>query len=134
MKTISEITKEIDTAKYLVAYYKENQRQLEAELIARVSEQFTGEMTARKKTHGSISKEIDGVKLSWEVKQTVSWDQEKLRAIKEALPLEMGERLITTKLSVSEAMFKNQTDDALIDALIDARITMLSEPCVKISK
>jgi len=134
MKTIQELTEEIDNAKYWLAHYKEKQRLSEAELIARVSAQFSEEMVAREKTHGSISKEIDGVKLSWEVKQTVSWDQEKLRSLKEALPLEMGERLITTKLSVSEAMFKNQTDDALIDALIDARTTTLSEPCVKICK
>ena len=134
MKTIQELTEEIESAKYWLEHYKEKQRLSEAELIARVSAQFSEEMVAREKTHGSISKEIDGVKLSWEVKQTVSWDQEKLLSLRKALPLEMGERLITTKLSVSEAMFKNQTDDALIDALIDARTTTLSEPCVKISK
>lgn len=134
MKTVSEITKDIESLKILVAGFKEQQRALENQLLAQVSAQFTEEMVAREKTHGSISKEIDGVKLTYEIKQTVAWDQDRLRALKEALPLEMGGRLITTKLSVSEAMFKNQTDNAIIDALIDARTTTLSEPCLKISK
>jgi hypothetical protein len=134
MKTISEITKEIDTAKYLVAYYKENQRVLENQLLAQVSAQFSEEMVSREKTHGSISKEIDGIKLTYEVKQTASWDQGKLRALWESLPSEIGNNLIKTEFSVSEAVFKNQVDPALIDALVDARTTKLSAPTIKLNK
>jgi len=92
------------------------------------------EMMEREKTHGSVSKEIDGVKLTYDVKQTVSWDQEKLQSLWEALPPEIGSKLIKTEFSVSEAVFKNQVDPGLIDALVDARTTKLGVPTIKLNK
>lgn len=102
------------------------------ELVMRTMSEFTKEMIAREKEHGSFSKTIDGVDLTYEVKQTVSWDQAKLRSLWEALPPEVGSRLIKTEFSVSEAVFKNQVDPGLIDALIDARTTKLSAPVIKL--
>ena len=90
-------------------------------------------MVQREKTHGSISKEIDGVKLTYDVKQTISWNQDKLRALWEALPPEIGGKLIKTEFSVSEAVFKNQVDPGLIDALVDARTTKLGVPTIKLN-
>ena len=102
------------------------------ELVMRTMSEFTKEMIAREKEHGSFSKTIDGVDLTYEVKQTVSWDQPKLRTLWEALPREIGDKLIKTEFSVSEAIFKNQVDPGLIDALVDARTTKLSAPSIKL--
>jgi hypothetical protein len=115
-------------------YYKLKIQHLESELLSRTSGDFIAEMVAREKSHGSISKEIDGIKLTYEVKQTVAWDQDKLRKLWEALPPEIGNKLIKTEFSVSEAVFKNQVDPGLIDALVDARTTKLSTPQIKLNK
>lgn len=115
-------------------FLKEQNSKLERELLHLTSSDFVAEMVSREKTHGSVSKDIDGVKLTYEVKQTVSWDQEKLRALWEALPSYVGNKLVELKFSVPERMFACQTDPALIDALVDARITKLSAPTIKLNK
>ena len=115
-------------------YYKLQTQHREAELLQRTSGEFIKDMMEREKSYGSISKEIEGVKLTYEVKQTVSWDQEKLQALWEALPPEIGSKLIKTEFSVSEAVFKNQVDPGLIDALVDARTTKLGVPTIKLNK
>lgn len=131
---ISDLIANIENNRDTIAFLKERNSQLEAQLLALTSSDFVAEMVAREKTHGSVSKCIDGVKLTYEVKQTVSWDQEKLRALWEALPSYVGNKLVEVKFSVPERMFACQTDPALIDALVDARITKLSAPTIKLNK
>ena len=132
--SVPELTQEIESLRSMQQYYKLKIQHLESELLSRTSGDFITEMIAREKSHGSISKEIDGVKLTYEVKQTVLWDQDKLQKLWEALPPEIGSKLIKTEFSVSEAVFKNQVDPGLIDALVDARTTKLSTPQIKLNK
>ena len=132
--TLPELAKEIESLRWLQQEYRLKVQHAEAELLQRTAGDFISEMVSREKTHGSISKEIDGIKLTYDVKQTVSWDQEKLRSLWEALPPEIGSKLIKTEFSVSEAVFKNQVDPGLIDALVDARTTKLSAPTIKLNK
>jgi hypothetical protein len=132
--TLPELAKEIESLRWLQQEYRLKVQHAEAELLQRTAGDFISEMVSREKTHGSISKEIDGIKLTYDVKQTVSWDQEKLRSLWEALPPEIGSKLIKTEFSVSEAVFKNQVDPGLIDALVDARTTKLSAPTIKLTK
>ena len=132
--TVPELAKEIESLRSMQQYYKLKIQHLESELLSRTSGDFIAEMVSREKSHGSISKEIDGVKLTYEVKQTISWDQDKLRSLWEALPPEIGSKLIKTEFSVSEAIFKNQVDPGLIDALVDARTTKLGVPQIKLTK
>lgn len=131
---IQDLIANIENNRDTIAFLKERNSQLEAQLLALTSSDFVAEMIAREKTHGSVSKDINGVKLTYEVKQTVSWDQEKLRALWEALPSYVGNKLVEVKFSVPERMFACQTDPALIDALVDARITKLSAPTIKLQK
>lgn len=131
---IKDLIANIENNRDTIAFLKERNSQLEAQLLALTSSDFVAEMVAREKTHGSVSKDIDGVKLTYEIKQTVSWDQEKLRALWEALPSYVGNKLVEVKFSVPERMFACQTDPALIDALVDARITKLSAPTIKLQK
>ena len=131
---IKDLITQIESNRTSIAFLKERSNQLESQLLALTSSDFVAEMVSREKTHGSISKDIDGVKLTYEVKQTVSWDQEKLRALWEALPSYVGNKLVELKFSVPERMFACQTDSALIDALVDARITKLSAPTIRLNK
>lgn len=132
--TLPKLASEIESLKLTVQHFKLKLQHAEAELLSRTAGDFIQEMVSREKTHGSISKEIDGIKLTYEVKQTVSWNQDKLRALWEALPPEIGSKLIKTEYSVSEAVFKNQIDPGLIDALVDARTTKLGAPTIKLNK
>ena len=132
--TVPELAKEIETLRWLQQEYKLKVQHAEAELLQRTAGDFIAEMVSREKSHGSISKEIDGVKLTYEVKQTISWDQERLRSLWESLPPEISSKLIKTEYSVSEAVFKNQVDPGLIDVLVDARTTKLGMPTIKLNK
>ena len=129
---IQHLVLQIEKNKEAIKTFREHNATLEAELLQIVGGDFIQEMVSREKTHGSITKDFGGIKLSYELKQTVTWDQAKLRALWEALPAEIGSKLIKTEFSVSEATFKNQIDPALIDALLDARTTKLSAPSIKI--
>lgn len=129
---IQHLVLQIEKNKEAIKAFREHNATLEAELLQIVGGDFIQEMVSREKTHGSITKDFGGIKLSYELKQTVTWDQAKLRALWEALPAEIGSKLIKTEFSVSEATFKNQIDPALIDALLDARTTKLSAPSIKI--
>ena len=131
--TVPQLAAKIEDLRSTAQYIKLQIQHAEAELLQRTSGDFIAEMVSREKSHGSISKEIDGVKLTYDVKQTVSWNQDKLRALWEALPPEIGSKLIKTEFSVSEAVFKNQVDPGLIDALVDARTTKLGIPTIKLN-
>jgi hypothetical protein len=131
---IKDLINQIEITRTQMEFLKEQNSKLERELLHLTSSDFVAEMVSREKTHGSVSKDIDGVKLTYEVKQTVSWDQEKLRALWEALPSYVGNKLVELKFSVPERMFACQTDSALIDALVDARITKLSAPTIRLNK
>ena len=110
----------------------ENQlKLLKAELLAMVGEDLSAALAARGKEYGSVSMEIDGVSLTYEVKQTVSWDQTKLQNLWQSLPLEVGDKHIDLKFSVSEKMYDACIDEAIKAALTDARTTKLSSPSVK---
>lgn len=134
MNKLQNLIENIENNRHTMQFLKEQNARLEAELLSLTSSDFVAEMVAREKTHGSITKDIDGVKLTYEVKQTVTWDQEKLRSLWEALPSYVGNKLVELKFNVSERMFQSQTDPALIDALVDARITKLSAPTIKLNK
>ena len=110
----------------------ENQlKLLKAELLTMVGADLSSALAAKGKEYGSVSMEIDGVSLTYEVKQTVSWDQTKLQNLWQSLPLEVGDKLIDLKFSVSEKMYDACIDEAIKAALTDARTTKLSSPSVK---
>jgi len=131
-KKIPQLVLQIEKNKEAIKTFREHTATLEAELLALTAGDFINEMVSREKTYGSVTKDFDGVKLTYDIKQTVSWDQERLKALLENLPVEIGSKLIKTEYSVSEATFRNQIDPALIDALLDARTTKLSSPTVKV--
>lgn len=131
--TIEQLAALISATKQRIDIERSKLELLEKELIDKVTDVFTSEMEAKGKSHGSVTGEIDGIKMTWDVKQTVSWDQAKLRKVWEALPVEVGDKLIETKFSVKEAVFKAQIDPAIIDALTEARTTKLSSPTIKLN-
>jgi hypothetical protein len=107
---------------------------LKAKLLEVVGPRFEAALAAKGKTYGSVVLEIDGSPLAYEIRQTVTWDQDLLRGIWESLPNEIGDKLIELKFNVQEKMFAGCTDPTILDALTDARTTKLSAPTIKTIK
>jgi hypothetical protein len=78
--------------------------------------------------YGELSTEIDGVKLKYEVKATYLWDQGKLQALYESLPLADARELINAKLSVAAKTIERIGNEDVLRRVMDARTTKFSEP------
>lgn len=130
--TIEQLAVAITSTKQKIDMERSKLEILESELLQKVSSTFEADMAAKEKFHGSVTGEIDGVKMKFDVKQTVSWDQKSLRKLWEALPVEIGNKLIETKFFVKESVYNAQADPAIISALNEARTTKLSTPKIEI--
>lgn len=78
--------------------------------------------------YGELSTEIDGVKIKYEVKATYLWDQGKLQALYESLPLADARELINAKLSVAAKTIERIGNEDVLRRVMDARTTKFSEP------
>jgi hypothetical protein len=92
---------------------------------------FDNAIKAKGKEHGEGTDIIDGIKVRVGVKQTVSWDTEKLKTVYATLPGDVAEKVFKLTLGVPEKIFNALTDKELIDKLTDARTTKLSPPMVE---
>ena len=78
--------------------------------------------------YGQLTTEVDGVKLTYEVKATYLWDQGKLQALYESLPLADARELINAKLSVAAKTIERIGNEDVLRRVMDARTTKFSEP------
>ena len=129
--TVAAYTAAIEKTEAQIEEIENQLKLLKAELLTMVGADLSSALAAKGKEYGSVSVEIDGVSLTYEVRQTVSWDQAKLQNLWQSLPLEVGDKLIDLKFSVSEKMYDACIDEAIKAALTDARTTKLSSPSVK---
>lgn len=103
-----------------------------AELAKCLEAEASKILSERGKDYGAVSMQVGDTELVWQRSQSVSWDQEKLRALWEALPREMGDKLIKLEFSVAEATYNAQADPELFQALTNARTTSVAEPTIKL--
>lgn len=108
------------------------------ELQQRCGEKIKGAFTAADKTHGKVTLKLDalgateaGGELDAEVRQTVKWDQDKLKTAAEENPND-APHIIEADLFVSENVYKALPPGKLKTALTAARTTKLSKPSLKI--
>jgi hypothetical protein len=131
--TPEEAAKQITVIKGDMEMLKAEQKKYEAILIDAKLKEFESLLAAKKKTHGSVSIELqDGTEITLEKKQTVTWDQEKLQNIYECLPLETAANIIEIKMNVSERVYAAISDPELLEDLKAARTTKIGEATVKI--
>lgn len=118
------------------------QRQAVAQATARLkdleeqfSERLLGEAAAEfheaGKGDGEVTFYADGVKAIADVRKTVKWDSNKLKALAGELPWPMVERLFDIKFSMKEATYKAVPDDALLARINEARTTKVADLRVK---
>lgn len=117
-----------------IAFQKATLDNINAELLARYGERFKAELASAGKTEGEISREVDGVKLTFAIKPKVKWDGAKLQAIASSLPWDVAQRVFKIEFSVPEKTYKAMTDTGLLNRLSDARTVEYSEPKVVFAK
>ena len=123
---IAEITNSI-------ALLKAEQEKIQAALLAQYGHQFAQALADNGKQYGDITREVDGVKLTYSVKAKVKWDNDQLANIASSLPWEMTSKIFKIEFSVPERTFKAMTDQKLVDRLTDARTVEYSEPKISIA-
>lgn len=116
-----------------IAYQKTILEGINAELLARYGERFASELSAAGKVEGEISREVDGIKMTYAIKPKVKWDGAKLEAIASTLEWDIAKRVFKIDFSVPEKTYKAITDKALLSQLTDARTVEYSEPKVVFS-
>jgi len=92
------------------------------------------EMELAGKQHGEISREIDGVKLTYCVDKKVKWDSKQLQALASSLPWSTVERVFKIKFEVPEPTYKALTDDTLRAKIDEARTVEICAPKVVFAK
>lgn len=117
-----------------IAFQKATLDNINAELLGRYGERFKAEMELAGKTEGEISREVDGVKLTYAIKPKVKWDNSRLQAVASTLPWEITQRIFKIEFSVPEKTYKAMTDTGLLAKLSEARTVEYPEPKVVFSK
>ena len=133
-KTTAELQAFASEISEAIAFQKATLDSINAELLGRYGERFTAELTAAGKQEGEISREIDGVKMTFAIKPKVKWDGKKLEAIASTLPWATVTKVFKIEFTVPEKTFKAMTDDGLLSKLSDARTVEYSDPKVVFAK
>ncbi len=123
---IAEITNSI-------ALLKAEQEKIQAALLAQYGHQLAQALADNGKQYGDITREVDGVKLTYSIKAKVKWDNDQLANIASSLPWDMTQKIFKIEFSVPERTFKAMTDQKLVDRLTDARTVEYSEPKISIA-
>jgi hypothetical protein len=100
------------------------------ELRRRFQSLLTDALAQQDKQHGQHTFEVDGHKLTGEVRATVKWDSKKLEDIASDMAWHDAQRIFKIEFSVPEKNFQALHDPKLIDKIVDARTVKYSEPKV----
>lgn len=131
--TPEEAAKQIAVIKDDMEMLKAEQKKYEAILLDAKLKEFEHLLSLNKKTHGSVTLTLeDGVQVTLEKKQTVTWDQGKLQNVYECLPAETASNIIEIKMSVPEKVYAAISDPALLEDLKAARTTKIGEATVRL--
>lgn len=109
---------------------KRKLEEFNGELRRRFESQLLETFAQQDKQHGQHTFEVDGFKLTGEVRATVKWDSKKLESVAASMPWHEAQRIFKIEFSVPEKTYHSITDTKLLDAIIDARTVKYSEPKV----
>ena len=128
--TLEEIRSAITTQQSIVEAAKAQMDIYSAELRSRFEDRLTQALVESNKQHGQHTFEVDGIKLTAEVRATVKWDSSLLESVAQTMPWPDVKRYFKIEFSVPEKTYHSITDDKLLDRLTDARTVKYSEPKV----
>jgi hypothetical protein len=111
-----------------IAYQKDILDAINEEILARYKDAFLHELKLAGKTDGEMTREFDGVRMTFAMKPKVKWDSKKLQAVAATMPWEKIEKVFKIEFSVPERTFKAITEDGLMEAIKPARTVEFSTP------
>lgn len=116
-----------------IAESKAHLDKFQQELRRRFQNILADALAQQDKQHGQHTFEVDGFKMTGEIRATVKWDSKKLEDVASSMPWHDAQRIFKIEFSVPEKTFQSVTDPKLLDALIDARTVKYSDPKVSFS-
>lgn len=126
--TLAQLREAISTQDAVIDAAKERLDLIQAELRRRYESILSTSLAQQDKQSGQHTFEVDGIKLTGEVKATYKWDSAGLEKVARTLPHETVARLFKIDFSIPEKNYKSITDQALIDRLAEVRTVKYSEP------
>ena len=131
--SVQELADNIRKLDLAIAKLEEAKAVIHKALVERTKDQLAHELAAAGKTQGSITVDIDGVKLNYELKPKITWDSKRLQAVASEMPWDKVEKIFSIKFSVKETTYKALTDDALIASLNEARTVEHTDPKISLA-
>jgi len=127
-KTVHELKEMAVDITQTIAYQKEILEAINEEILGRYQSAFMAELKVAGKTDGEMTREFDGVRMTFAIKPKVKWDSKKLQAVAATMPWEKIEKVFKIEFSVPERTYKSITEDALMAAIVPARTVEYSAP------
>lgn len=112
---------------------KKELKDADAEVLRRIESAVDGAYRSSNKQHGIVRFDYEGAKVAVEIRKTVKWDQDDLRAISNKLPPEVAARVFEVELEIPEPVFEAMArkDLPLYTKLNQARTVKYSRPSVQ---
>ena len=131
--SVPELADNIRKLDLAIAKLEEAKATIQNALNERTKDRLAAALAEAGKTQGSITVDIDGVKLNYELKPKITWDSKRLQAVAAEMPWDKVEKIFSIKFSVKETTYKALTDDALIASLNEARTVEHTEPKISLA-
>lgn len=131
--SVSELADNIRKLDQAIAKLEEARDAINNALAERTKTALAAALAEAGKTQGSITAEIDGVKLNYELKPKITWDSKRLQVVAAEMPWDKVEKIFSIKFSVKETTYKALTDDSLIASLNEARTVEHTEPKISLA-
>jgi hypothetical protein len=131
--SVQELADNIRKIDQAIATLEATRMVISTALFNRTKDTLAAALADAGKTQGSITAEVDGVKLNYELKPKITWDSKRLQAVAAEMPWDKVEKIFSIKFSVKETTYKALTDDALIASLNEARTVEHTEPKISLA-
>jgi hypothetical protein len=131
--SVPELADNIRKLDLAIAKLEEAKATIQNVLNERTKDQLAAALAEAGKTQGSITVDIDGVKLNYELKPKITWDSKRLQAVAAEMPWDKVEKIFSIKFSVKETTYKALTDDTLIASLNEARTVEHTDPKISLA-
>lgn len=133
-KTTEELRKISSELEEVIEATKRTQEEISEILLQRHSKAFLDELAKAGKQDGEMTREVDGVKMTFAIKSKVKWDSSALRDIAAGLPMEVVDKVFKIEFTIPERTFKALTDAKLISDVTQARTVEYGKPKIVFSK
>lgn len=126
-------------AKYIalmsgIAAMQADANEILGEVTRRHGEALIQQLKATDRESGEVTRVVEGVGITLEVKKTVKWDAETLVKLGRTLSDEVRRKLLKLEVKVPERVYTAITDPALLAAVKAARTVTYSQPKIKFTE